>query len=302
MPSTTTPSPPQQQHYKPPATVLLLYPLTLVLGSLFSILSPTAQPPPHTDPFVPSLASDINLPHRAHPDTPINYFARKNNIFNLYFVKIGWLWTTIAFASLLLFHPPYNSSSPSKSRRIAQAAIRYAIATLVWYLVTQWFFGPAIIDRGFVVTGGRCERAYQHLHDGQEGGGYETGAEHLGKLFTAAACKSAGGDWRGGHDVSGHVFMLVLASAVLVLEAIGVGAPVKSGENRNEGTKEKADTNENEGSNSTDGDCLVRVWVGRSVYGIAGLAWWMLFMTAIWFHTWLEKVSYSIYLSMVAVG
>lgn len=156
-----------------------------------------------------------------------------------------------------------------------------------------------------MVTGGRCERAYHHYHDhphdGQGGGGsgkgYETGVEHLEKLFTATACKSAGGDWRGGHDVSGHVFMLVLASAVLVFEAVGVGATIKTGKrnNNNDGAKEKADTSGNEGSsNSSDGGgCWVRVWTGRFVYGIAGLSWWMLFMTAIWFHTWLEKVSVS---------
>lgn len=93
--------------------------------------------------------------------------------------------------------------------------------------------------------------------------------------------------------------MLVLASAVLIFEAIGVGAAVKTGErnDNNDGAKEKADTSGNErlNSNSSDGGgCWVRVWTGRFVYGIAGLSWWMLFMTAIWFHTWLEKVSVSV--------
>ena len=38
------------------------------------------------------------------------------------------------------------------------------------------------------------------------------------------------------------------------------------------------------------------VWARRFVLGVAGLGWWMLFMTAIWFHTWLEKVSFILVL------
>lgn len=34
--------------------------------------------------------------------------------------------------------------------------------------VTQWFFGPAIIDRGFQLTGGACELASQY--EGTGGG------------------------------------------------------------------------------------------------------------------------------------
>ncbi|RJE17156.1 inositol phospholipid biosynthesis protein, partial [Aspergillus sclerotialis] len=172
-------------------------------------------------PLLPSLASDINLPHPPQ-ETPVNYFARKNNIFNLYFVKIGWLWTTLAFVSLLVFHPPpsLSSTSAQNPKRLAQALLRFTLATIAWYLTTQWFFGPPIIDRGFILTGGKCMKAYHHQ---AHGGGYESGTKHLEEMLTGAACKAAGGDWKGGHDVSGHVFMLVLATAVLGFEAVGAG-------------------------------------------------------------------------------
>lgn len=202
----------------------------------------------------------------------MNYFARKDNLFNAYFVKIGWLWMTAAFASLLVSQPAYTTAvtAAQRPRRIAQAVGRYALATLAWYLTTQWCFGPAIIDRGFVITGGGC---------GVAGGG-----DGLKGLVTAAACKGAGGRWSGGHDVSGHVFMLVLVTGVLGFEGIGARCGLIGGEEEKEVGKREEKGEEEE---------VVRKWAGRFVGVVFGLSWWMLLMTAIWFHTWLEKVSFS---------
>ncbi|THC96996.1 hypothetical protein EYZ11_003500 [Aspergillus tanneri] len=198
---------------QPPATALLIYPVTLVVGSLFSVLSPTAQGSRDH-----ALYGTAGGP--LTPATPVNYFARKDNVFNLYFVKVGWLWTTLAFAVVLLSLDAYRTPSSQRLRRMGQATARYALATLVWYLTTQWCFGPAIIDRSFVVTGGRCEHMVPSVggsgsnHDDDDPFGFHS-------LFTAAACKSAGGAWRGGHDVSGHVFMLVLTTSMLGFETVG---------------------------------------------------------------------------------
>lgn len=104
--------------------------------------------------------------------------------------------------------------------------------------------------------------------------------------MTSAACKAAGGSWSGGHDVSGHVFMLVLASASLTLEM--VGATVSASRGKGEEIKDKKE----------DGDLPVRgdtrdiggAWLQKFVWTVVGLSWWMLLMTGIWFHTWLEKV------------
>ncbi|RMJ21303.1 inositol phospholipid biosynthesis protein, partial [Aspergillus sp. HF37] len=172
--------------YQPPATALLVYPATLLLGSLFSVLSPTAQhqhelPPHHADP----------------PGPAVNYFARKDNIFNAYFVKIGWFWTTVAFAALVSSSSPPSSPAPTdRNRKLAQSLLRYLLATFSWFLTTQWFFGPGLLDRGFVLTGGRCERAARHVHGEAEGGGRVV----LEDLFSGHACKAAGGRWSGGHD------------------------------------------------------------------------------------------------------
>ncbi|KAJ6044405.1 hypothetical protein N7499_006905 [Penicillium canescens] len=277
-----------------PLAALLIYPATLLLGSLYSTISPTANPSRDTQPaspLAPSLAADLHL-----SESPVNYFARKNNVFNVYFVKIGWLWTTAAFVSLLLFQPLYSSSRPQSSshqetrlRRTLQAVLRYALATTAWYLSTQWFFGPAIIDRGFVATGGKCERAFEKVSE------LGAGTTDLEALFTAATCKAAGGAWRGGHDISGHVLMLVLATGFLAFEAVGASAPAflsrfgPSGDAGRERKTSDADSPPTVGTTESGG--VARLWSLRLVWGVVGLGWWMLFMTAIWFHTWLEKWS-----------
>ncbi|KAL4747270.1 hypothetical protein BDW72DRAFT_17807 [Aspergillus terricola var. indicus] len=263
------PPPSEPPTRTPPLTTLLIYPATLLLGSLFSVLSPIAQ---HPDPSDDAVAASASV--------PINYFARKDNIFNLFFVKLGWIWFTLAFAALLLTYPP----SSHRGRRQAQALSRYALATTAWYFMTQWFFGPAIIDRSFVITGGKCEDVLSELRNVQtEKGVIGAGVEDFGVYLTATACKAAGGAWRGGHDVSGHVFMLVLVTAVLGFEALGILAQENEAEN-------EASASANAKTAGEAGN-EVRTWTLRFVGGVVGLGWWMLLMTAIWFHTWLEKAN-----------
>jgi hypothetical protein len=161
--------------------------------------------------------------------------------------------------------------------------------------MTQWFFGPAIIDRSFVVTGGKCEEVMERAGKMELGGSPSAQVE---TLFSAAACKAAGGAWRGGHDISGHVFMLVLATAFLAHEAVGAGAfsafsaPTRADGDSARERKASGPVVSGLMNDETDSG-LARKWSLRLVWGVVGLGWWMLFMTAIWFHTWLEKVSFS---------
>ncbi|OJD15733.1 hypothetical protein AJ78_04031 [Emergomyces pasteurianus Ep9510] len=251
---------------QPPPFLLALYPLTLLLGSLYSVISPTAR----------SFASSSSSPAVApNSDTnPVNYFARKGNIFNVYFVKVGWLWTTLAFISLLLTQPAFNGgrlSTNVRLKRVGQATLRYLLVTSAWWLTTQWFFGPGLIDRSFVATGGRCEASILP--------GPTDSVSELAVLLTATTCKASGGAWTGGHDVSGHVFMLVLTSAFLVLELQGASSA-------------EVEMDERKGKHQ---DLVQRVhyeiWARNFTLAVGGLSWWMLLMTAIWFHTWLEKVT-----------
>ena len=184
------------------ATLLSIYPGTLLLGSLFSILNATNRNAPYsstTQSHVPSFAP--------------SYFARKTNIFNVFFVKIGWFWTTLAFFAFVFSHSslgPRSGQTLTLTPRRLHAIVRYACVTAVWTATTQWFFGPPIIDRGFRFTGGRCEVVASTSPD-------PTDAK---SVLSHAACKAVGGAWKGGHDISGHVFILILGSAMLWLEIL----------------------------------------------------------------------------------
>ncbi|KAF3163482.1 hypothetical protein TWF106_004780 [Orbilia oligospora] len=232
-------SPPSgESHHHILILISLIYPATIVLGSLFSIISPIGQ--------------------------SASYFSRKNNIFNVLFVKIGWFWTTVAF----LVHIT-NLRHPNVTHARSKALIRWGLATLAWILVTQWFFGPPLMDRTFTVTGGSCRPNY----DTQP----FTLASKSEQAFTSAACKGTGGKWDGGHDLSGHAFMLTHASLFLWAEALP--RLVDSMWRGTVGPR-----------NLTP---LMAEWFGVHwfVWGILGLWWWMLLMTSVYFHTWSEKVS-----------
>jgi Inositol phospholipid synthesis and fat-storage-inducing TM len=226
-----TPSPPSLSPSPilvPSKTDLLIasvYPLALVAGSVFSL-------------FSPSEASTTS------------YFSQKHNIFNTLFVKYGWLWTTLVF---MIHLSRLRSSSKPK------ALLRYGLATFWWVAITQWFFGPPIMDRTFLITGGTCHLVANDPARARE----EMDMSHARLFATSAACKVAGGDWRGGHDLSGHVFLLTHASLFLWSEVL----PVLNFEG-------------------------VGGWESMGVLGLLALWFWMLLMTGIYFHTWREKVGF----------
>ena len=255
--------------------LLSVYPAILLLGSLFSLLDPSAR----NAPYNPILQS--------HPPAQApSYFALKRNFLNAYFVKINWFWVSTAYVAFLFLHsvngPPGLVLTPRRLRGL----VRYGIATAWWTGLTQWFFGPGLIDRGFKITGGACELA-SHF----EG----TGGKR--EYVTGQACKIAGGEWKGGHDISGHVFILVLGSAFLAMEILPLllrkrGMKDERVLRRRDGGVDRVasdlgangeDSGENDGSMGKVG-----IWTPIAVIG---LSWWMLLMTAAYFHTWFEKVS-----------
>lgn len=263
---------------RPSSYLLLVYPCILALGSLFSILSPIASPP--SEPLAAGIASDLNAPSFNTP----NYFAGKRNLVNIYFVKLGWFWTTLAFTLLQTTTRPSNAQ-----KHYIQSALRYALVTLSWFLTTQWFFGPALIDRSFTITGGHCEPQLANSTGLQE-------SIEIAKQTSGVACKAAGGRWRGGYDISGHVFMLVLSSAFLLYEL-----HISDRDSSHPSVSPQAaaalahDMTEEErkavGGWETEIQAKIRIWSRYFVYAVVGLDFWMLMMTAIWFHTWLEKLA-----------
>ena len=252
--------------------------MTLIAGSLFALLDPSARAAPYNAATQSHVAS-----------TAPSYFAKKSNIFNLYFVKQGWAWVTISYFFFLFTHP--STGPPATfafTPRRLRGALRWAMVTIWWIFVTQWFFGPPIIDRGFLLTGGQCE-----LLEQAEAGNVDMDTAR--QLVTSVACKTVGGKWRGGHDISGHVFLLVLGSMFLLQEVIHVA--LRSPATRDERTIFMHDGAIKSADVETQPSSGVVIegprWTlgAKVVFGVVALSLYMLLMTAAYFHTWFEKVS-----------
>lgn len=135
-----------------------------------------------------------------------------------------------------------------------------------------------------MLTGGQCA-----LEERAQKGQVEM--DDTRQFVTHVACKLAGGKWQNGHDISGHVFLLVLGSMFLFEEVLHV--VLKSSR-----TKEERTIIMNDGaikSAHVEGDGTVDIpgqWTlgSKIVLGIGGLSLYMLLMTAAYFHTWFEKV------------
>ncbi|KAI9006588.1 Fat storage-inducing transmembrane protein [Phycomyces nitens] len=190
---------------------------------------------------------------------PISYFSLKSNVFNKYFVKIGWFWVTVLYLPYLFL---VISKAKLESQRFVQGLGRYIIITAYWYIMTQWFFGPSIIDRVFVATGGHCS---SKTNSGDS-------VVALNDVFQQSSCRRLGGQWTGGHDVSGHCVMLIHASLFLWEELSWVFSSIPTFQRvRNRGGLE---------------------WYSIvSIFCLLGLWWWMVLMTSVYFHGHFELMS-----------
>jgi hypothetical protein len=194
----------------PSPRLTAFYALTasLTIGVVYSIIFNT-----YLDTSNPLVSS---LPH---PFRHQSYFASKSNIFNTWFVKRAWGWTSAAFFALFLTSPAIV--------RTRQRLVQYVLATAVWMAFTTWFFGPAIIDRIVSYSGGQCVVILPSPATTSTASYVNVPVEFCQKkirlshyshpeLFTAPFALP-NNDWSAkprflrGHDVSGHVFLLTLS-------------------------------------------------------------------------------------------
>ncbi|ORX60301.1 hypothetical protein DM01DRAFT_320633 [Hesseltinella vesiculosa] len=135
--------------------------------------------------------------------------------------------------------------------------------------MTQWFLGPSLIDRIYVLSGGGCHPRAGVVSTMEQ-------VQSLSVARTQSYCRGLGGQWSGGHDVSGHCVMLIHASLFFweELSWLFYTTPVyyqlKS--------------------------TAVNAW--RSVNAILAvlvLSWWMMVMTAVYFHGHNELLTGSIF-------
>ncbi|KAG0671675.1 Autophagy protein 22 [Pichia californica] len=176
-----------------------IFPLIILLGQMMSLLSPD--------------------------ETIHNYFTSGGNLINKYFVKQGWFWTLVTY-----FNMVYNGIQKRiiQKKTILISVLRVLLITLGWLLFTQWCFGPPLMDRIFLLTGGHCsnvqqssiptslEKLFQRV---------SLNSEDISNIFnsnciSSSSCRRLKGSWEGGHDPSGHVFLLTLSCCLLVLETI----------------------------------------------------------------------------------
>ncbi|CDU25075.1 related to SCS3-protein required for inositol prototrophy [Sporisorium scitamineum] len=258
------------------------------------------------------------------PHHALNYWANRKNIVNQIFVKKAWLWTTIAWFLQLFFLrlAPTSSTSTTAATTSAKprasavvgsrvdhkkdedavvdppaqatiaspvsiSVLRYLIATALWLVFANWFFGPPLSERILTATGAVCVPSSNPNQSPVEDLYCRTrtplSTSSHPALFSSksATSKSIRAMWKGGHDISGHTFIMVLSS-LLLLEDVApylsglLGGTVVGG--------------------LFGGKAKVR-WTGSAYtavgvsVGLVGLWSWMLLNTAVYFHTPQEKVS-----------
>lgn len=120
------------------------------------------------------------------------------------------------------------------SSAMSISVLRYIIATLLWIAFASWFLGPPIMERIRYHTGAVCQPSTSALGGITLPGSVD--AEfcyakkplnanthpHLFKTGHLIVAAENGGSlkahWKGGHDISGHTYILVLSTLYLLEE------------------------------------------------------------------------------------
>ncbi|TFK54097.1 hypothetical protein OE88DRAFT_1695242 [Heliocybe sulcata] len=189
-------------------TAFTITTLVVAVGTLYSVVYAT-----YLDTSNPAITS---LPHHL---AATDYFASKTNPLNVYFIKYAWAWTSLAFFALFV-------TSPEKAQTWERVG-KWLAETGVWMVFTSWFFGPALLERLIAASGGECvvQLPSGYLLSVPDEYCYTKSsispASHP-SLFAASLLVPEAGDLnmkprlRRGHDVSGHVFLLVMSTLFLV--------------------------------------------------------------------------------------
>lgn len=120
---------------------------------------------------------------------PKMYFARSDNVLNVVFVKWGWAWTLAVSVPFIVLTSRILCCGNTE-RLLKNHALRIVIATAFWFLWTKSF---NLIESAY----GRC---------------------NVRNFSSKSACLKAGHFWNG-FDISGHAFILIYSTLVLIEEA-----------------------------------------------------------------------------------
>ncbi|EGN99852.1 hypothetical protein SERLA73DRAFT_180098 [Serpula lacrymans var. lacrymans S7.3] len=204
--------------HDPRITVFVLLTAVLFVGTGYSVAYNT-----YLD------TSNPLLTHLPHPLQDTDYFANKANPLNVLFIKKAWGWTSAVFFLLWL-------STPSQART-KQPLLKWATESLVWLVFTGWFFGPPVLERLILASGGECVAALP------SGVVLSIPSEYCLTKSTispvthpalfAASLVLPDSEWhtrprlRRGHDVSGHVFLLTMSILFLADQLRSISSRVQ---------------------------------------------------------------------------
>ncbi|KAK4047146.1 hypothetical protein OIV83_005598 [Microbotryomycetes sp. JL201] len=306
-------------HLQPLATVLLC---TCILGTVISVY--------YVRPEVTALRSRLpaahltrfelgrKLQHASDSQFPVPtlpYFADKRNIINQLFVKSAWAWTTLAFVlhSASTYLSTYDAPAASPARislsgpsRFAVLTVnvrRYLLATLYWYYLTQrsWFgmSYPSVSRYILMKTGATCVPSALSSSPNENANPMNQiddivsafSSESSGHSEFGKACVGARGEfWRGGHDVSGHTFMMV-HTTLFLYQLIAPTLPLVFPSLYKKSFSDKSKTTKTTYSPVEQPAPLAVKLTTYFALAIMALSWWMLLMTSLFFHSPSEKMS-----------
>jgi hypothetical protein len=212
--------------------------------------------------LVGSFLKDLNF------FTQSSYLAQKSNVFNKYFVKLGWAWTLAVCTPFITMTSIVYTGCNQNS--IRKNLFRLAVATVIWFVFTGVF---DIIDS---FTGNCIKPTHK----------------------TKVECKLNRHEWINGFDISGHTFIL-MHSLFLMLEEVRI---FNQWDSFHKKLEEKLRNNDNSNISPYSEDPIERAefWFKKLtpyiklnffLMALLALLWEaMLFSTFIYFHTIMHKL------------
>lgn len=189
------------------------------------------------------------------PQIPATFLANRRNLLNRIFTKFAWFWTTAAFIAQAVTlrsgsHAAQSSSGAEKEKvenrstsekaqksAVTTSLVRFAVATTLWIFFARWFLGPSLMERVRHYSGATCipissdqsamtstdsPFASSTLESQYCYAGTPLSAKDYGHLFgtESAADAIVRPKWKGGHDISGHTYILIISSLYLLEEIV----------------------------------------------------------------------------------
>lgn len=204
---------------------------------------------------------------------PPSFFSDKSNFLNQYFAKLAWGWTSALILSHLYFGSvdrSSSSSSSSSSQNTITNKLNKPFITLLLQGVLRWTLTTlvwSLLTQRTITHTPILERIFI------ASGSCSVEVHSLPKI-----CKLNGGEWSG-FDVSGHCFILIL-SILMIIEELNL---VQSSSNQKRRTKTRS---------------LTTSMLRNGMLALLTLWWIMLFATAVYFHSFSEKLAGT----MIALG